>query len=120
MIAGIGACAFKVSYLDFVFKSEFVFYAAPQITAKTPPNAPEIQEITTTQVSRPEWTILLYFSTFEDNFKISHTFPYMTVDSLGYLWFMPLILKNSPSAQPNDAPLSCDLIIMHELTCNIV
>ena len=39
---------------------------------------PETQEITTTQVSREEWTILLYFSTFWGQFKISHTFLYMT------------------------------------------
>ena len=45
MVAVIGA--FEDSYLDFVYKIR----TAPQITAKSPPNAPETQEITTTQVS---------------------------------------------------------------------
>ena len=54
-----------------------VLRAAPQITAKSPPNAPETQEITTTQVSQAGWTILLHFSTFWGQFKISHTFLYM-------------------------------------------
>ena len=47
MVAVIGAGAFEDSYLDFVYKIR----TTPQITAKSPPNAPETQEITTTQVS---------------------------------------------------------------------
>ena len=46
---------------------------APQITAKSPPNAPETQELATTQVSGAGWTILLHFSIFWVQFRIFHT-----------------------------------------------
>ena len=52
---------------------------APQITAKLPPNTLEAQEMATTQVSCARWTILFHFNTFWGQFKISHTFLYMTV-----------------------------------------
>ena len=46
---------------------------APQITAKSPPNAPETQELATTQVSGAGLTILLHFSIFWVQFRIFHT-----------------------------------------------
>ena len=56
-----------------------------KIDVKSPPNAPETQEITTPRVNWAGWTILLDFSTFWGQFKISHAFLYMTVShSLGY------------------------------------
>ena len=39
-----------------------------------PPNAPETQEIITTQASWTKQTVLLHFSTFWQQFKIPHTF----------------------------------------------
>ena len=64
-------CAFRV------FQGAIsIFHAAPYITVKSPPNAPETQEIATTQVSGAGWTILLHFGAFWGQFKISHTFLY--------------------------------------------
>ena len=63
-------------HLDFQVKS--IVLAVPQIMAKSPPNTPETQEIATTQVTWVGWTILLHFRTFGGQFKISHTFLYMT------------------------------------------
>ena len=60
-------------------------HAAPQIMAKSPPNAPETQEIATTQVSRAKETILLHFSTFGGQSKISHTFLYIS-DVIPIAW----------------------------------
>ena len=56
----------------------------------TPPPKPGppvvTQEITTTQVSWAGWTIVLHFSTFWDQFKISHTF---------FIWrFLPVVRQS--------------------------
>ena len=73
------------------------FFALPQITAKSPPNAPETQEITTTQDRWAGWTILVHFRTFWGQFKISHTFLSFiwrsVCHSLGYLWTDPLLIS---------------------------
>ena len=87
MIAGIGAGALKVSYLDFFFKSEINFRAASQIKAKLPQNASEIQEIITTQVRLGKMNDFIAFQYTWRQFKISHTFLYISdvSHSFGYL-----------------------------------
>ena len=79
MVTGIGANPLKIPYctLTLSLRVKSIFRAVPHVTAKSSPNTPETQEITTTQVSWAEWTILLHFSTFWGQFKISHTILYM-------------------------------------------
>ena len=57
-----------------------VLRAAPQIMAKSSPNAPKHKKSPPHRynISWAGWTILLHFSTFWGQFKISHTFLYMT------------------------------------------
>ena len=80
MVAGIGAGALKVS-------SDINFRAASQITAKLPQNAPEIQEIITTQVRLGKKNDFIAFQYIWRHFKIYLTFLYISDVShgLGYL-----------------------------------
>ena len=70
------------------------FHAAPQITAKSLPNAPETQEITTTQVTVEQGELFYCISVhFGDNLKFPiHSF--MTVShNLGY-WTVVAVVWN--------------------------
>ena len=76
-----------------------------------PPNAPETQEIITTQASWTKQTVLLHFSTFWQQFKIPHTFLFWRLPLLG----LPVILKwlTSPWASALHTLYTCMRCLEH-------
>ena len=86
MIAGIGACAFKVSYLDFVFKSETKkFGLQHKSRLNRPRNTRNNHYSGKSDCKSSRMNYFIAFQYIWGQFKISHTLPFMTVGSLGYL-----------------------------------